>query len=908
MPAIQSPSCLRCEYTVNPIGIDVLCPRFSWVLSHTERGRTPSAYQILVASSRENLLNDTGDNWDSGKVDSDKSVNVEYAGKPLESTETYYWKVRWWDNQEQASPFSETATFEVGLLKENEWEAGWIGGGDLLRRRFEVGRRVKRARAYICGLGNYELRINGMKVGDHELDPGWTDYEKQVLYSAYDITELLRKGENVVGVMLGNGRYAQDMVAAAPPNLRPIVKQYQDASPKVIAQLLLQFDDGTREKIVTDETWKASRGPIVANDLYLGETYDARLEKDGWDSPGYDDTKWGSAGEAQPPGGRLVSQATSPPIKKIKTMHPIALSNPGPGVYVYDFGQNFAGWAKLTVSGPSGVQVKLRYAELLDSQGMINQVPLLAAKATDTYILRGNGIEVYEPRFTYHGFRYLEVTGFPGTPSLDSVQGIVVHSAVQPAGEFTCSNQMINNIHQNVLWTQASNLMSVPTDCPQRSERFGWMGDAQLTAEEATYNFDMAGFYTKWMKDIKESQQEDGSLPNVAPPYWKLYPAEAAWASACLIIPWQLFLFYDDARILEENYEIMKNWLDFLGTMTEGRLLRHGKFGDWCPPGEAWSPQGYLKAPETPIELVSTWCYYRDLVLLSRIALILKKDAQAKKYANLAEQVKEAFNQEFLKDDCYGSRTCYLLPLSGDNRQGSQTSNLLTLYHDMVPQGKEPEIVNRLLADIEIARDCHAYTGIVGTRFILDTLTKYARGDLAYRLVTQTTYPGWGYMIREGATTLWEKWEHLAGAGMNSHNHHAFCSVDAWFYKALAGINIDTSCPGFKKVIIKPLVVGDLSHVSASINTVRGLVASSWRKEDNSLILSVTLPVNTEGKVSVPVLGMKNPIVKEGEEIVFQDDSFTRKVPGVVSGKRDEGYITFSLGSGSYLLTIIDTL
>jgi alpha-L-rhamnosidase len=885
MSVIPSPSYLRCEYTVNPIGIDVLYPRFSWILGHSERGCRQAAYQILVASSRENLLNDIGDIWDSKKVDSDKTVNVEYAGKPLESTKTCYWKVRWWDNKEQVSPFSEIAIFEVGLLEENDWEAKWICGGNLLRRRFKVGHKVKRGRAYICGLGYYELRINGKKVGDHELDPGWTDYEKVVLYSTYDITGLLREGENVVGVMLGRGRYSQDLAAFSPPIIQPLVKKYQDASPKIIAQLFLQFDDDTWVNIVTDETWKVLHGPVVADDLYLGENYDARLEKDRWDSPDFEDDTWESAKKARPPGGQLVSQATLPPIKKIKTMQPITLSNPKAGVYVYDFGQNFTGWIRLTVSGPRGIQVTLRHAELLDSEGMINQAPLMAAKATDTYVLKGDGIEVYEPRFTYHGFRYLEVTGFPGTPSLDSVQGIVVHSAVQPVGEFICSNRLINNIHKNVLWSQMSNVMSIPTDCPQRSERMGWMGDAQLVVEESTYNFDMAGFYTKWMRDIKEAQEKDGSLPDVVPPYWRIYPADPAWGTACIVIPWQLFLFYDDIRILEENYEVMKGWVDFLGTVARRHLVRNGKYGDWCPPGADFSLSGVTtKSPETPVELVATWYYYQDLVLLSRIALALKKTTQAKEYARLAEQVKEAFNKKFLKGSSYGS----------------QTANILPLYLGMVPEHKIEPIMEKLLQDIENEHGGHINTGIVGTRYILDTLTEYGRADLAYKLVNQTTYPSWGYMIRKGATTLWERWEYMAGASMNSHNHIMFGSVDAWFYKALAGININTSYPGFKRVIIKPHIVGNLSHVSASINTIRGLVSSSWRKEDNSLIVSVTLPVNTEGSISIPLLGMKNPIIKEGEEIVFQDDSFISKVPGVTSGKRDNGYITFGVGSGLY--------
>ncbi|MBA7647092.1 Alpha-L-rhamnosidase [subsurface metagenome] len=902
---IQSPTDLLCEYTANPVGVDVLYPRFSWVLKHSERGCIQSAYQILVASTRENLLNDNGDVWDSGKIESNKSVNVEYDGKPLESKSTYYWKVRWWDDEGQVSPFSEVTTFEMGLLTDDDWDAMWIGGGDLLRTQFVIEGEVKQARAYVCGLGWYELRINGKKVGDHQLDPGQTDYDKLVLYSTYNVTDLLTEGENVIGVMLGSGRYAQDW-STEPPEVLERVKSYKNASPKVILQLEIQLEDGSYRRVITDETWKVSKSPIVENDIYNGETYDGQLEKRGWDTPRYDDSEWKKAKVVEPPGGQLVSQATLPPIKIIKAIQPVALTNPKSDVYVYDFGQNFTGWVRLTVSGPRGTEVKLRHAEVLHPDGMINVIPNRSAKATDTYILKGEGIEVYEPRFTYHGFRYVEVTGYPGTPNLSTLQGVVVNSAVKPVGGFLCSNPLINSIHKNVLWTQLSNLMSVPTDCPQRNERMGWLGDAQLTAEEAIYNFDMAGFYTKWLRDIREAQEEDGSLPDVAPPYWLRYPADPPWGTTCIVIPWHLYLYYDDKRILEENYQLMKGWVNFLGTKNEGYIVKYSKYGDWCPPGK-------YRPLDTPGELVSSWCYYHDALTLSNIARVLGKSTDAEKYAALSQSIKEAFNKEFLEEDYYGPSSkvvdallrpdVYPEPERKSYRKGllcTQTSNVLPLYMDMVPQNKKEAVLQNLFENVEIMHGCHLSTGILGTRYLLDTLTKYGRADLAYRLVIQTTYPSWGYMIREGATTLWERWEYLAGGGMNSHNHIMFGSVDTWFYKVLAGINQDPSAAGFKRVIIKPHIVGDLEHVSASVNTVLGLVSSSWMRGQNSLLLEVTLPVNSEGKVSVPVLGLKNPVVKEGRQVVWKDGSYIQSVTGITTGKRGNGYITFDVGSGAY--------
>jgi len=875
---IQKPVNLLCEYAVNPMGIDIPHPRFSWELRHSERGRIQHAYQILVATSRENLVKDIGDAWDSGKVKSRRSVNIEYDGDPLESRKTYYWKVRWWDDKGRVSPYSEIATFEMGLLKQSDWKAKWIKGGNLLRTKFSINRKVKRARAYICGLGYYELRINGKKVGDRQLDPGWTDYDRLVLYSTYDIADMLKEGENAVGVILGNGRYTQ---------------YYSNATPKVILQMHIEFSDGSESIIISDEKWKVSKGPIVEDDIYNGEIYDARLEKEGWDTPGYDDSEWKSAEIAEPSKGRLVSQGSFPPIKAVKTVQPVSISNPKPGVYVYDFGQNFTGWVRLTVKGPRGAEVKIRYAELLHPDGTINTVPNLEAKATDIYILKGKGVEVYEPRFTYHGFRYVEVTGFPGTPNLDSLEGIVVHSAVESVGGFTCSNQLINNIHKNIVWGQLSNLMSIPTDCPQRSERMGWMGDAQLTVEEAIYNFNMAAFYTKWTRDIREAQREDGSVPDVVPPYWRRYPADPAWGTACVTIPWYLYLYYGDRRVLEENYKVIKGWVDFLGTKAEGYIVKFSKYGDWCPPG-------YINSPDTPGELVSTWYYYHDAAILSKIASLLGKYDDAEKYKKISEKIKEAFNEKFLEKDQYAPIRLSVTspPIS------SQTSNVLPLFLEMVPEDKKEAVFKNLLDNVITRHDYHVATGIVGTRYLLDTLTKYGRPDVAYRLVSQTTYPSWGYMIREGATTLWERWEYLTGEGMNSHNHIMLGSIDAWFYKALAGINIDPDAPGFERIIIKPHIVGDLKYVSASINTIRGTVSSSWRLEGNSLILEVSIPVNSRGEIHVPDLGLENPVVTESGKVVWRKGVYVKNSSGVISGRREKGYIVFEIGSGSYSFQI----
>ena len=856
----EKPTDLRCEYSINPLGIDTFNPRLSWTLFHSKRNQFQTAYQLILCSNLEKAMSCEGDILDSRKVISSNTYMI-YEGLPLESGKRYYWRVRWWDKEGKVSEWSNIAWFEMGLRQE-DWEAKWIQGGKLLRKSFELDKKVAKARVYVSGLGYYELYINGTKVNDRVLDPGWTDYDKRVLYATYDVTSLLKLGKNAVGVILGNGRY---------------IKEYgYDGTPKLLLQMSLTFEDDSSSNIVTDETWKTENGPIVSDGIYDGEVYDARLEVEGWNSPNFDDSSWRNCSLAQPPKGKLVSSASFPPIRVTKTLQPVAILNPKPGVYVFDFGQNFAGWVKLKVSGPRGCEVKLRYAELINEDGTIITKNLGKAKATDVYILKGEGLEEYEPRFTYHGFRYVEVTGYPGVPSIDTLEGKAVHSDVEAVGGFSCSNQLLNQIHKNVVWTQLNNLMSVPTDCPQRSERMGWMGDAQLSAEEAILNFWMPSFYEKWIADIRDAQASDGSVPDVVPPYWKLYPADPAWGTAFVEIPWLLYLYYEDKRILEETYEGMKNWINFLSSKAKNYILEFNKYGDWCPPA-------HVKAMETPGELISTFIYYKDTLTLSKIAKVLGKLEDSENYERLAENIKKAFNEYFLKEDRYST--------------GSQTCNVLPLSLDLVPKEKVNVVFENLVRDVEVACDKHLNTGIIGTRYLLETLTKYGRADLAYAIASQKTYPSWGYMIREGATTIWERWEYLTGEGMNSHDHIMFGTVDTWFYKALAGIRLEE--PGFKSFTVKPFVPEDLTHAQASTKTVNGIISSEWSKSYNSFKLNVVVPVNTKAKVYVPKLKFNKVLVKESEKIIWRDSKFI-ETEGILSESEEENYVVFEVGSGSY--------
>lgn len=925
----QAPINLRCEYCINPLGVDRKNPRLSWILAHSDRGEKQTAYQIIVSSSLENISNNIGDVWDTGKIDSSAQL-VVYNGLPLESRKVYYWKVRWWDSKGNVSPFSETATFEMGLMDENDWKAKWIsresyeyikiGSEDipfarsytipysaLFRKTFELKGNIKKARAYISGLGFYELYINGKRIGDKVLDPGQTDYKKRVLYSTYDVTNDLKTGANAIGVILGNGRY---------------VKDYGYDFPKLILQLEIEYEDGSTDIVISDDTWKTSYGPIMANGIYYGEDYDARREIPSWNLPDLDDSNWEKVKIADPPGGKLVSELM-PPIKVIKTLKPQKIINPKPGVYVFDFGQNFTGWVRLYVKAPEGTEIKLRFAELIYDDGNINLTPTRGARATDVYIAKGDGLEIYEPRFTYHGFRYVELTGFPGVPTLDTLEGCVVYSSVEPVGNFNCSNELINKIHQNILWGQLSNLMSIPTDCPQRDERMGWMGDAQLTVEEAIYNFDMASFYIKYLDDIKDAQREDGSVSDVVPPYWSLYPADPAWGTAYITIAWHLYQYYGDTEVLKDHYEGLKKYVDFLSKLAPDNILRFSKYGDWCPPGS-------IRAKDLSGELVSTWCYYNDTLTLSKIAKVLGKEEDYAKYSKLAEDIKLAFNKQYLKERSYAVSIKPNVPeeianqimemilagMSPEQREKmrqfiqqslslttftSQTINTLPLYLNMVPEDKKETVLKALINDIVNAHDYHLDTGIVGTRYIFDVLTENGYADIAYKIATQRTYPSWGYMIEEGATTVWERWEKLTSGGMNSHNHIMFGTVDPWFYKALGGIKCLT--PGWDKVLLEPKLLGDLKYVKASTVTPRGAIEVNWEKLEDSVEFIIILPVNIEGEIRIPKL-YAHMVIEESGKVIWSNGALIEKVDGIYSAKEEKDFVSLSVGSGRFAFKV----
>jgi alpha-L-rhamnosidase len=851
IPGPQSPTGLRCEYLENPMGVDVKQPRFFWVLEHTERGQAQSAYQVIVSTDPAIAA---GDVWDSGKVASAKSTQVVYAGKFLESGKTYFWKVKYWDKDGQESAWSEAARFDTGLFDRAEWKGTWIGGKNELRKEFALNGRARRARAYVCGLGYHELRVNGRKAGGHVLDPGWTTYDKRVLYVTYDVTNFLRQGPNAIGVVLGNGKYG---------------------SRALLVQLDIELEGGSRTNVVSDITWKAANGPILEDSVYNGETYDARLETPGWDRPGFDDKSWGSAEAVKGPAGVLSAQMM-PAIQVVDTIVPHKMTNPQPGVYVFDMGQNFSGWARLRVKGPRGTNVRLRFAELVYDNGMISPENLRAARAEDHYILKGEGEETWEPRFTYHGFRFVELSGFPGTPLSETIRGRVVHSAVRPIGNFAASKDILNRLQRIITWGQKTNLHSIPTDCDQRDERMGWMGDAQGTAEEAMMNFDMAAFYTNFVRDV---QDDKGRLSDTVPHVWGGERADPAWATAYPLICWYMYEYYGDTRILEEQYDGLKKYVEFLRSQAENGLVKFSSYGDW------------VAVEKCPGSIVSSFYYYYDVKIQAEAARILGKAQDAALYDRLAAEIRTAFNKE------------YYNPKTGDYADGTQTANTLPLFIGIATE-KEGSAWGRLFDDIVYKHDSHLTTGIIGTKYIMELLTRNGNSDLAYDIAVQTTYPSWGYMIENGATTLWELWQKREGPSMNSHNHPMFGSVGAWLYKALTGINMTPGSVGFEKVLLQPQMVRDLRHASGSVLTLRGEVGCTWSRTDRSVRVEAVVPVGSSAEIVIPEFNLRNVKVTEGGKAVWENGKYAAGSAGVEGAVEKDGLIRIKVGSGRYVFLL----
>jgi len=874
---------LRCEYRVNPLGIDVTEPRLSWIIESDQRDQKQNAYQILVASSQENLKKGQSDLWDSGKVNSDQSAQVVYKGRKLSSRMRCYWKVRVWDKDDNLSAWSKPAYWTMGLLSPEDREAKWIGYDApapasyksestseqlvlppprYLRNVFWVYQPIKRATVYASALGLYELNINGQRVGEDYFTPGWTDYSRRVYYQTYDVTDLLRKGSNAAGAILADGWYAGYIGFGKK-------REHYGKDPRFFMQLEVEYADGTREISVTDESWKATYGPHLEADFLMGETYDARREMPGWDRPGFDDSAWGDVAVTETIAGLLQSYP-GVTVRKQLQIEPVDITEPKEGTFVFDLGQNFAGWARLQVKGQAGTKVVLRFAEVLNPDGTIYTTNLRAARCTDTYILKGEGTETWEPRFTYHGFRYVEVTGYPGRTGPDAITGIVVHSDTPVVGSFECSNPMVNKLYKNITWSQRSNFVEVPTDCPQRDERLGWTGDAQIFIRTATYNMDVAAFFTKWLVDLEDAQNQNGAFPDVAPRKVAMGDGVAAWGDAGVICPWTIYKVYGDRRVIEKHYEAMKKWIAYLKTNSKDLLRPAYGYGDWVAVGS-----------DTPKDVIATAYFAYSTRLLSEMAAAIGKKEDAEKYEALFQQIKAAFNKAYVSDD-------------GQIKGDTQTCYCLALYFDLLPAEKREPAAGLLIKALG-EKDWHLSTGFVGLSYLLPVLTQAGHLDIAYRLLNNDTFPSWGYSIKHGATTIWERWDGwtqekgFQDPGMNSFNHYAFGSVGRWLFGTVAGIEMDA--PGYRQIVIRPQPGGGMNYARATYDSITGKIESCWRIDCGEFELDVTIPPNTTVTIYVPA---------RDAESVLESGWPASTAKEIRSLGMQDGAAVFQVGSGQY--------
>ena len=864
---------LQCEYLENPLGIDTPQPRLSWILTSSERGVTQAAYQVLVASSEAALRKEQGDLWDSGRVESGESAQIRYSGRGLASRQQAFWKVRVW-NQTGRMSESKPARWEMGLLSPADWQAQWIARtadtnshpAPLLRRAFKLDGRIRQARAYVCGLGYYELYLNGGKVGDHVLDPGYTRYDRRALYVTYDVTSQLQRGGNVVGVILGNGWFNCHTRAVWNFHEAP-----WRAAPKLLIHLRVDYTDGRSETIVSDDSWQCSTGPILFDSIYGGEIYDARLERSAWATSGFDATRWEPVKRVEAPPGLLAAQMM-PAIKVHEVIKPVKITEPKPGLFIVDIGQSLAGRVELRVNGPAGTRVQMRHGErlfpdgTLDTRDMEQHVKRLGQEQqhqTDTYILKGGGgEEVYSSRFTYHGFQYVEVTGFPGRPTLENFRAQFIHSAVPRAGEFSCSNPMLNRIQRATEWAFLSNLQGIPTDCPHR-EKNGWTGDAHLACEQAQFNFFPVTVHQKWINDLGDEQKATGALPGIVPTsgWGYAFGSGPAWDSAFILIPYYEYLYYGDTENFRRHYDGMKRYVDYLSSRAKNGIVKIG-LNDWAP----WKTK-------TEAGITDTAYHYVDTTIVALAAGLLGNKEDARKYEAQAAAIRVAFNREFYHAD------------TGLYDNGSQTALSCALYQGLVEPENRAKVLANLVAAVEKA-DNHVDTGILGTKYMLNTLLENGRADVAYRMVAQKDQPGWGWWLEQGATTLWEQWN-----GTESRNHIMFGDVSAWFYKALAGIQPDAKAPGFRHFYIRPNPVGDITSARGQYDSIHGRILSEWSIEKGLFKLHVVVPPNTTATVRVP--GAKVGDVKEGGGPAV-------KARGVGDFQNVEDGSEFDVGSGSY--------
>ncbi|GAA1773683.1 family 78 glycoside hydrolase catalytic domain [Nonomuraea bangladeshensis] len=806
---------IRFEHLREPLGVGTRTPRLSWSVETGTPDWRQSAYEVEARGERV-------------RVGSAESVLVPWPFAPLAARERVAVRVRV-EGPGGWSAWSEPAHVEAGLLEREDWSAAFVspGEGSLLRGEFEVRRGVRAARLYTTALGVYEAELNGEVVGDHVLAPGWTAYRHRLRYQTFDVTDLLREGTNCLGATLGDGWYRGRLGFEGKRAL------YGDRL-AWLAQLEIVHDDGTMERFVTDGSWRAASGPLLSSDLYDGETYDARLERRGWSSPGYDDSGWSPVEIVDRDLGTLVAPE-GPPVRRTETLVPVERRLTPSGATVYDFGQNLVGRLRITATGSAGDQVTLRHAEVLQD-GELCVTPLRTAKATDTYILRGDAQgETWEPRFTFHGFRYAETSG-----PVDDVVAVVCHSDLERTGWFDCSDPLVNRLHENVVWGMRGNFLDVPTDCPQRDERLGWTGDLQVFAPTASFLFDSAGLLSSWLADLAVEQGEDGLVPHIVPNVTSASNAAAAWGDAAVIVPWVLYCRYGDSGILERQFASMRAWVEHVAALAgPGRIWDSGfQFGDWLDPA---APANRPEQARTYPEIVATAYFARSADLLARVAEVIGQDAAP--HRELADQVRRAFAAEYVT-------------ASGRLLSDSPTAYALALEFALLPEpGQRARAASRLV-ELVRAGGYKIATGFVGTPLICDALAEAGETEAAYRLLLQRECPSWLYPVTQGATTIWERWDSLLPdgtvnpSGMTSFNHYAFGAVADWLHRTVAGLS--PAAPGYREISVRPRPGGGLTRAAARLRTPYGLAAASWRLDDGTLAVEAVVPPNTTAHVTLP--------------------------------------------------------
>ncbi|GHB65847.1 alpha-L-rhamnosidase [Persicitalea jodogahamensis] len=913
---------LRTEYKVSPV-TDVVAPRLSWELTSPERNQIQSAYQILVASSPEKLTEPSADLWNSEKVNSRATAQVVYAGKTLTSRQICYWKVRSWDKAGQPGAWSEVAHWEMGLLDKNEWRAQWIGldpdtlgkgkiyqlpPAPYLRKEIKVKPGFRKARLYVTALGLYEFSLNGTKTGNDFLTPGWTDYDRRVYYQTYDVTSQIKSGTNVLTSQLSYGWYAGYLGYALLVK-NPVVRAFYGKVPLLKAQLEVEYPDGHTETFATDKNWKASFGALLESDLMHGETYDARLEWPGWQKSGFDDRKWQKAEVYPDRPGRLVQTYPAPPVQITGTLTVQSQTRRPDGSYILDMGQNFAGTIRLRVQGKAGDTIRLRYGEKLFPDGQLMTENLRMARATDTYILKGdkNG-EEWMPKFTYKGFQYIEISGLRAAPAPETIEGLVIGSELPRVGTFETDNAMVNQLYSNIEWTQRSNYIDIPTDCPQRDERMGWTADAHVYVKSATFNRDVSAFFTKWTVDLNDAQYENGAYPLYAPRpnLRKTDTYSPGWMEAGIICPYQVYRSYGDTRLIREGWVNMGHFMDFLEKRSNGTyffteatfkdLSPKGGFGDWLSFGK-----------KTPPDMLASFYFAYCADMMAEMAGAIGESDDQKRFQEMGQKVRKALldhyqasNGRFKTDTLpYGDGAGYV-----DGKLGfmahTQTAYANAIYMDIVPPKSMPQM-GKYLAELLRQNDGKLATGFLGTKPLLPALSATGHSGLAYDLFLSTEFPSWGFEVANGSTTIWERWDSYTkedgfryNAAMNSFNHYSFGAVCEWMFGNAAGIQ--ELAPGYRHFRIRPEIdpksgSDRINRLRAGYHSVSGPILSAWQKTSDGILMNVSVPVNTTAEVFVPA-DSAGQVVVDGQEALAS--------PDIRVESQANGYLVLFVGSGNY--------